>query len=394
MPGIQESNGLWYAGSRLIIPRSGDVREQLFRLAHDTLGHFGADKSYAALQDAYYWPNMRRDLERSYILACVDCQRNKSRTTKAAGPMHPLPVPEKHGDSVAMDFVGPPPDDGYDCILTMTDRLNSHIRIVPTHTDITAEDLAVLFFDNWYCNNGLPLDIISDRDKLFISKFWCALSSLTGVKMKMSMAFHPQTDSASEQTNKTINQSIRYHVQRNQKGWVKALPRIRFDMMNTESASTGFSPFMLRLGRSPRIIPPIVPDKLPADIVNSQEATNAKHIIEKIELDVAEAKDNLLMAKVTQAHAANSRRGKDDIFKEGDRVMLSTLHHRQQYKSRHEKRVAKFLPCFDSPYIVTKSHPEFSTYTLKMPNLPNVFPTFHASQLKRFVANDPDLFPS
>jgi hypothetical protein len=69
-----------------------------------------------------------------------------------------------------MDFIGSlPEDEGYDCIVTFTDRLNSDIRIVATRTDITAEDLVVVFFDEWYCENGLPLEIISNRDKLFIS---------------------------------------------------------------------------------------------------------------------------------------------------------------------------------------------------------------------------------
>jgi hypothetical protein len=276
----------------------------------------------------------------------------------------------------------------------MTDRLNSDVRIIPTHTDITAEDLAVLFFDNWYCDNGLPLDIVSDRDKLFISKFWKAFCTLTGVKMRMSTAFHPQTDGASERSNKTINQLIRYHVQRNQKGWVKALPRIRFNIMNTENASTGFSPFMLRMGCAPRIIPPLIPSTLSADQINSQEGQDAKAMIERVQLDVNEAKDNLLTAKVTQAHHANAHRGKDDVFTVGDRVMLSTLHRRRQYTSKHEKRVAKFFPRFDGPYLVTKIHPEFSTYTLEMLNTPQTFPTFHASQLKRFVENNATLFPS
>ena len=53
------SNGLWYIGDRLLIPRVTTLRETLFHLAHDTLGHFGADKSYASLRDVYYWPNMR-----------------------------------------------------------------------------------------------------------------------------------------------------------------------------------------------------------------------------------------------------------------------------------------------------------------------------------------------
>jgi Chromo (CHRromatin Organisation MOdifier) domain len=38
--------------------------------------------------------------------------------------------------------------------------------------------------------------------------------------------------------------------------------------------------------------------------------------------------------------------------------------------------------------------PEFSAYTLDLPNSPNIFPTFHASQLKRFNTNDAELFPS
>ena len=80
----------------------------------------------------------------------------------------------------------------------MTDRLGSDIRIVPTWTNITAEELALLFFNHWYCKNGLPKDIISDRDKRFLSKFWHVLHKLTGVKLKLSSAYHPETDGSSE----------------------------------------------------------------------------------------------------------------------------------------------------------------------------------------------------
>jgi hypothetical protein len=158
-----------------------------------------------------------------------------------------------------MDFIGPlPEDEGFDCIVTFTDRLNSDLRVIPTRTDISAKDLAVVFFEEWYCENGLPLEIVSDCDKLFISKFWQSLHKLTRVKLKMSMAYHPESDGASERSNKTINQCLRYHVERNQKGWRRALPRVRFDIMNTINASTGFSPFQLRMGRLPRVIPPLV----------------------------------------------------------------------------------------------------------------------------------------
>jgi len=59
-----------------------------------------------------------------------------------------------------------------------TDHLSSDIQLVPTWTDITTEDLAYLFFDKWYCENSLPADIVSDRDKLFMSRFWKALHKL------------------------------------------------------------------------------------------------------------------------------------------------------------------------------------------------------------------------
>ncbi|EDR02339.1 reverse transcriptase-RNase H-integrase [Laccaria bicolor S238N-H82] len=218
-------DGLWYIGERLIIPRTGNLRELLFALAHDTLGHFGFHKTYGSLRTAYYWPNMRRDLEQGYVASCPECQRNKLSTIKPYGPLHPLPVPDQRGDSVAIDFIGPlPEDENKNCIITFTDRLGSDVQLVATRTDITAENLAILFFDKWYCENGLPADIVSDRDKLFISRFWRALHKLTGIKLKLSTSYHPETDGASERTNKTVNQALRFHVERNQMGWVRALP--------------------------------------------------------------------------------------------------------------------------------------------------------------------------
>jgi len=139
-------------------------------------------------------------------------------------------------------------DKGYNSIITFTDHLNSDIRLVPSHTDITAEELAIIFFDEWYCENGLPLNIISDHDKLFTSKFWTTLHKLTGVKLKMSTMYHPETDSASECTNKTINQCMWFHVNHTQKGWKRALPHITFNLMNTINTSTRFSPFQLHMG--------------------------------------------------------------------------------------------------------------------------------------------------
>lgn len=301
-------------------------------------------------------------------------------------------MPEARGDSVCLDFVGPLPEDsGFNCILTITDRLGSDVRLVPTWTDISAQKLASIFFNEWYCENGLPLELITDRDKLFVSRFWKALHTLTRVHLKMSTAYHPQTDGASEQTNKTLNQCIRFHVERNQKGWVQALPVIRFHIMNSVNASTRFSGFQIRMGCSPRIIPPLIPGTI-SD--GTSEETAACNMITQIEADVCEAKDALLGAKIMQAFCANKACGPEDVYLVGDKVMLATLHRRREFKAGDKTRVAKFFPQWDGPFTVIKSFPETSSYTLNLPNSPNVFPTFHASLLKRFNENDATLFPS
>ncbi len=144
MPNLVVRNGLWYLDNRLIVPSGCGVRQEIFRMAHDTLGHFGFSKTYDLIRSSYFWPNMRKDLEEGYIPSCSDCQQNKSSTQKLAGPLHPLPVPDGRCQSVAMDFIGPLPDDnGFNCISTITDRLNSEYRFIPTRTDVSAKQLAL-----------------------------------------------------------------------------------------------------------------------------------------------------------------------------------------------------------------------------------------------------------
>ena len=48
-PELVFRDSLWYTGNRLIIPRTGNLRETLFILAHNVLGHFSFDKTYGSL---------------------------------------------------------------------------------------------------------------------------------------------------------------------------------------------------------------------------------------------------------------------------------------------------------------------------------------------------------
>ena len=151
------------------------------------------------------------------------------------------------------------------------------------------------------------------------------------------------------------------------------------------------SPFQLHTGRSPRILPPLVPRTGAAE---EHEASRARTLLSQLEHDVMEAQDNLLAAKAAQASSTNAHRANPIVFKAGDRVMLATKNRRRDYMQKGDNRVAKFMPRYDGPYVILEAHPQFSTYTLDLPNSPNIFPTFHVSQLRPYRPNDAALFPS
>ena len=139
------------------------LHKNLFQLAHDSLSHFRFDKSYGSLHSAYYWPNMCHDLEKGYVTSCPECQHNKSSISKPNSPLHPLPIPDQCGDSVAMDFIGPlSEDDSNNCIVTFTDCLGNDIQLAATQTDISTKQLAYIVFvlnsgrrfTNWQASNS------------------------------------------------------------------------------------------------------------------------------------------------------------------------------------------------------------------------------------------------
>ncbi|KAJ3575561.1 hypothetical protein NP233_g1018 [Leucocoprinus birnbaumii] len=381
MDGLTFKGDLMFFKDRLIIPRVGNIRETILGIAHKILGHFGFDKTYTTLKDAFYWPGMRTYLEQTHIPGCEDCQKNKAPTSKPVGPLHPLPVPDGRFKSIAMDFVGPlPEENGCDQILTITDRLGADVRLIPCKKGIKASELAELFFNHWYCENGLPEDIVSDRDVLFLSKFWQHFMDLLNVDLKMSTAFHPQTDGSSERTNKTLNQMLRYHVNHQQQGWYDALPKVRFAMMNTQNASMGYTGFQLRMGFSPRVIPAMI--KQTAEL----ETESPAQMLDRLAKITADAQDNLFMAKVNQAAQANKHRTDNFPFSIGDQVLLSTKNRFKEIQGLSgDKIVSKLAPRFDGPYEIINIDEPHSTVTLDIPGPANKCKTFHTSQVKQFV---------
>ena len=124
--------------------------------------------------------------------------------------------------------------------------------------------------------------------------------------------------------------------------------------MNTVNTSTGFSGFQLMTGQSPRVIPPLltIPSPPDRDSEVNNSVTNAHVVLQRLEDDIQAAKDNLLLAKVSQAAQKNKGHSAEKPYAIGDRVMLSTFHRRRDYVQKGQNRVAKFMPRFNGPYTI------------------------------------------
>ena len=59
----------------------------------------------------------------------------------------------------------------YDSICVVTDRFTKYAYIVLVLGTMDADIIAQLFLRTIFANHGIPDEVISDRDKLFTSKF-------------------------------------------------------------------------------------------------------------------------------------------------------------------------------------------------------------------------------
>jgi hypothetical protein len=67
------------------------------------MGHFGVKKTEDVLAAHFFWPKMRRDIER-YVSRCTTYNKAKSQLTPHGFYM-PLPVSSVPWEDISMDFV-------------------------------------------------------------------------------------------------------------------------------------------------------------------------------------------------------------------------------------------------------------------------------------------------
>jgi hypothetical protein len=310
--GLIRFKGLVYVPNQMRRPL---VQEQHSLPAH---GHQGIARTFDRISRHYYFPGMRKRVE-TVVQECDICSKSKSNRHLPYGQLKSLPVPKGAWKSIALDFIVklPPSKDPltgveYDSILVITERLTKYGYFIPYLEASDAKALAYTFLRVIIANHGLPEEIISDRDKLFTSKFWRTLMALLGANHKLSTAFHPQTDGATERLNQTLEQYLRGYVNHQQDNWVQILPVAQFAYNSAMTETTKVSPFFANYGYQPEAYRQPRQDKVRAE--------QAMIAVEQIKVFHEQLATDIQFLNERSAVYANRKRSMEPAFKEGDKV--------------------------------------------------------------------------
>ena len=232
--------------------------EEVIRDHHDDpiQGHPGVSKTMELLGRGYAAPKLRVRVEQ-YIKEYIQCQQNKATRHAKYGQIQFAPVPESPWDDVTMDFVvklpkskDPATQDAFDSIMVIVDKLTKYAIMVPFKESYKADQLAFVLLDRLIRDHGIPKSITSDRDKLFTSNYWKTLIAAIGTKLRMSTAYHPQTDRQTERANQTMEAYLRHYVNQRQDNWVSLLPIAQLAYNNKRSDTTRLTPFFANFGKN------------------------------------------------------------------------------------------------------------------------------------------------
>lgn len=82
--------------------------------------------------------------------------------------------------------------------------LSKYAHFMALSYSYTTLDVVQVFMDNVFKLHGLPESTTSDRDPIFLSKFWHEIFKLQGVALHESSIYHPQSDGQNEMVNKCL----------------------------------------------------------------------------------------------------------------------------------------------------------------------------------------------
>ena len=375
---ITLEDGVLYYRHRLWVPDANGLRLEVAQNDHDSkvAGHFGIDKTVELIKRNYFWPDMDKWIS-EYVSTCDNCQRNKGARHRRYGLLQPLELPYAPWQSISMDFIESLPlSDGCVSIWVVVDRFTKMAHFIPLKDEAKrSKDLARVFLREVWRHHGLPSDIVSDRDARFTSQFWADLTAILNIRLRMSTAFHPQTDGQTERVNQTVEAYVRAFCNHEQSDWAELLPMAEFAYNNSTTSGIGMSPFYANYGFDPQTNWPVERE------VRNPASRLYSHWLKRVHDSCAEG---LRKAQAQMSKYYDRKAMKPPVLKVGDKVMLNG----KNLNTRRPTR--KFDHKMQGPFIVEKILPSKLAYQLKLPEKWRIHNVFHVSLLEPYrQATDP-----
>jgi len=161
--------------SRLCVLNITALKKKLLKEAHNSTfaAHPKGRQMYHDLKAHYWWNEIKRDIA-DFVAWCFTYQRVKLEHKKPRGLLQPLPIPVWKCEHLTIDFVlrMPKTTKQHGSVWVIVDRMTKAAHFLAIKTTFISKQLADLYIKEIVRLHFMPLNIVSDRDTKFISRFW------------------------------------------------------------------------------------------------------------------------------------------------------------------------------------------------------------------------------
>jgi len=264
----------------------------------------------------------------------------KNRAEMPAGKLRPNQVPERPWQHISVDFITKlPMSKDHDSTLVVCDRFLKMSHFVAMTEKTIAEELVRLFRDYVWKLHRLPESVILDKGLQFAAGLTRELNKMLGIKTKLSMAYHPETDRQTERTNQELEQYLRMYVNYRQNSWAEWLAMAEFAFNNKVHMATKSSPFQVNYGREPR---------MGFDIRKKGKNEKAEEFAREMKERHKEARAALVRSQEEMKRQADRSRKEAGEYRVGDKMLISTKDFLMELMKRVTK---KLMEKFIGPYV-------------------------------------------
>lgn len=369
--------------SRIWIGNNPNLQLKLMQACHASVlgGHSGAPVTYRRMKQLFSWKGMK-SMVLQFVQSCIVCQQAKPDRSKLPGKLQPLPVPSEAWQIISLDFVeGLPMSSSFNCILVVVNSFTKYGHFIPLCHPFTASVVAKVFLNQIYRLHGMPLSIISDRDRIFTSALWKELFLLAEVKLQMSSSYHPRSDGQTERLNQTMETFLRCFVNSCPAKWSSWLPLTECWYNSCYHSTVGCSPFEALYGYTPK--------HFGVSVLESVQVPELKLWLKDRKLMTNLIKQHLSRAKQRMKKQADQNRF-ERSFEVGDMVFLKLQPYVQSSLAERSNKKLAFK--FFGPFKVIARIGKVA-YQLDLRPSSSIHPVFHVSQLKKAVSNTIQVSP-